>query len=118
MEFVDAQRVANNSPPCTFTPDAPLELKSMPMPPGQRPVGFLSFGEGRFSNVFCMLSVGLRADRKHSLISPRAIPPRVVAVALAWTFFAAVSLVFSSALFWCRAQHDYLSNTSSKKFAI
>eukprot|EP00903_Cladosiphon_okamuranus_P010671 g10088.t1 len=43
MEFVDAQRVANNSPPCTFTPDAPLELKSMPMPPGQRPVGFLSF---------------------------------------------------------------------------
>lgn len=46
MEFVDAQRVANNSPPCTFTPDAPLELKSMPMPPGLRPVGFLSFGEG------------------------------------------------------------------------
>ncbi|CAM9983853.1 unnamed protein product, partial [Hapterophycus canaliculatus] len=43
MEFVDAQRVANNSPPCTFTPDAPLELKSMPLPPGQRPVGFLSF---------------------------------------------------------------------------
>ncbi|CAN0100923.1 unnamed protein product [Pylaiella littoralis] len=43
MEFVDAQRVANNSPPCTFTPDAPLELKSMPMPPGLRPVGFLSF---------------------------------------------------------------------------
>lgn len=43
MEFVDAQRVANNSPPCTFTPEAPLELRSMPMPRGQRPVGFLSF---------------------------------------------------------------------------
>ncbi|CAM9155071.1 unnamed protein product [Ectocarpus sp. 6 AP-2014] len=43
MEFVDAQRVANNSPPCTFTPDAPLELKSMPMPPSHTPVGFLSF---------------------------------------------------------------------------
>ena len=45
MEFVDAQRVANNSPPCTFTPEAPLELRSMPMQRGQRPVGFLSFGE-------------------------------------------------------------------------
>lgn len=45
MEFVDAQRVANNSPPCTFTPDPPLELRSMPMPPGSRPVGFLSFGK-------------------------------------------------------------------------
>lgn len=45
MEFVDAQRVANNSPPCTFTPDPPLEVRSMPTPNGQRPVGYLSFGE-------------------------------------------------------------------------
>ncbi|CAM9677470.1 unnamed protein product [Ascophyllum nodosum] len=43
MEFADAQRMVNNSPPCAFTPDAPLELRSMPMPPGRGPVGFLSF---------------------------------------------------------------------------
>lgn len=47
MEFVDAQRVANNSPPCTFTPDPPLELRSIPGPAGLRPIGYLSLGEWR-----------------------------------------------------------------------
>ncbi|CAM9907475.1 unnamed protein product [Choristocarpus tenellus] len=42
-EFVDAQRVANNSPPCAFTPEAPLELKSTSSRPGERAVGYLSF---------------------------------------------------------------------------
>lgn len=45
MEFGDARRVANNSPPCTFTPDPPLELRSMPTPRGPKPVGYLSLGE-------------------------------------------------------------------------
>lgn len=52
MEFVDAQRVANNSPPCTFTPDPPLEVRSMPTPAGQRPVGYLSFGTTFFDTFF------------------------------------------------------------------
>ncbi|CAN0422444.1 unnamed protein product, partial [Discosporangium mesarthrocarpum] len=43
MEFVDAQRVANNSPPCTFTPDPPLELRAAPARPGDKAVGYLSF---------------------------------------------------------------------------
>lgn len=45
MEFVDAQRVANNSPPCTFTPDPPLEVRSMPGASGSKPVGYLSLGK-------------------------------------------------------------------------
>mmetsp|Transcript_1875 Transcript_1875/g.8345 ORF Transcript_1875/g.8345 Transcript_1875/m.8345 type:complete len:312 (-) Transcript_1875:98-1033(-) len=43
QEFADAPRRVNNSPPCSFGPDAPGELASLNLPAGEDIAGYVSF---------------------------------------------------------------------------